>query len=714
MAPRIFKLFKARTGGKSNAGDLQSLSGRAASAFREDDYEAAIRLYDDILQADPANAQAYFRRGNAHNGLARWQLALDDYDRAIRIDSSYANAFCNRGVMLQHLGRQEEALVSYDRATQLNPQDFLAFYNRGSVLRDLRRFDAALDSYDRSIALRPDYAEAYINRGNILQELKRHDAAIASYDKAIEIRPDHAEAFQNRGFSLVQLRQFEAALASYDRACDLDKAYEEAFQGRLYALVNLGRFAPAINCYNQILARDPDQRYLAGMRLHAKMQICDWSDFSSQLDQATRSLADGKPVSPPFPLLSGVDLPALHRQTAELWVRDQCPQDHSLGPIARPTRGAKIRIGYFSADFRIHAVSSSAVELFERCDKSRFEITAFAFGPRVVDEMRVRLEKAFDRFVDVSDYSDLQVATLSRELGIDIAVDLGGFTEFCRTKIFAMRAAPVQINFLGFPGTMGAPYMDYLIADPVVVPANERRHYSERIVFMPHSYLPHDSNAKINDKPMLRQQLGLPEKRFVFCCFNKKYKITPPIFGVWMRVLSRTKGSVLWLSLDNEAAADNLRREAVHCGVDPARLIFAGRVDSLADHLARQRSADLFLDTMPYNAHATGTDALWAGLPVLTLAGKSFASRVSASLLMSAGLPELVVHTLLDYEDMAVRLAHEPHLLHDFRAKLARNRLESALFDTRRFVKNLEKAFALISERSMEGMPPEDISVREE
>jgi protein O-GlcNAc transferase len=711
MAPKIFDFFKTRSIEESDSDDLQSLGARAAGALQEGDHETAIRSYDALLRADPANAQAYYKRGNAHNGLFHWQDALVDYERAIALDAQHAHAYCNRGAVLQQLGRHEEALASYERATALNEKDFLAFYNRGSLLKDMSRFDAALASYDQSIALRPDYAEAYINRGNILQELKRHEAAVASYDQAIEIKPVYAEAFQNRGFSLVQLRQFEAALSSYDRAIELNRGYEEAYQGRLYALVSLGRFEAAIACYNQILARDPDQRYLSGMLLHAKMQICDWSDLAPQLARIEQALADGKAASPPFPLLAGVDSPEIHRHAAELWVRDQCPADGALGPIAKRTRRAKIRIGYFSADFRNHAVSLSTAELFERHDRTRFEIIAFAFGPRAHDPVRARLERVFDRFIDASNHSDLEVATLSREIAIDVAVDLGGFTEFCRTKVFALRAAPVQINYLGYPGTMGAPYMDYLIADRTVVPQEERRHISEKIVFMPNSYLPHDSSAEIADRPIVRQQLGLPPTGFVYCCFNKKYKITPRVFSCWMRILQRTQTSVLWLSQDNEAAADGLRREAAQCGIDPARLIFAARVESLADHLARQGAADLFLDTMPYNAHATATDALWAGLPVLTLAGRSFASRVSASLLMSIELPELIAHTIEQYEETAVRLAQDTQLLNDCKNKLARNRLQTPLFDASRFVENLQNAYVAAHERYIDGLPPEDIYV---
>jgi protein O-GlcNAc transferase len=670
--------------------------------------------FRDFFKTKTARAEEQYQLANENNRLGQWQAAVFHYDQATALNAGYATAYCNRGVALQHLGRQEEALASYDRAVALNPQDSLALYNRGSLLRDMQRRDDALASYERCIALSPDYAEAHINRGNVLQELKRHEAAVASYDKAIELRPMIAEAFQNRGFSLVQLRHFEAALASYDRAIELNPNYGQAYQGRLYALVNLGRFEAAIESYDRALVADPGQRYLAGMRLHAKMQICDWDDFAPQMARLADGLRDGKPLSPPFPLLSAVDSPLLHRTAAELWVRDQCPPDAALGPLAMRARGEKIRIGYFSADFRSHAVSLSTVELFEMHDRARFEITAFALGPRANDSVRARLEKAFDRFIDVSNQSEAEVAALARALEIDIAVDLGGYTEFCRTKIFALRAAPVQINYLGYPATMGAPYMDYVIADRIVLPPDAAADYRERIVYLPNSYLPHDSTSQIAPRAFTRDELGLPLQGVAFCCFNKKYKITPEVFGCWMRILHRVEGGVLWLSQDNGSAVDNLRRRAESSGIDPMRLIFADRVESLAEHLARLRHADLFLDTLPYNAHATATDALWAGLPILTLLGKSFAGRVTASLLTSIGLTELIARTFDEYEQIAIGLALDPLRLNECKRKLARNRLTTPLFDTHHFARNLQDAYTMIHDRHLAGLPVDHIHVKDE
>jgi predicted O-linked N-acetylglucosamine transferase (SPINDLY family) len=652
-----------------------ALNAIAAIALQGGELEKAIQLYSEIIARKTDHAEAYYKRANALNGLTRWEAALADYDKAIAINPEYSNAYCNRGTMLERLKRWDEALVSYDRTIALNPGDYLAHYNRGTVLKELQRFDEALATYGQAIALKSDYVEAYINRGNVLQELRRDEAAVASYDRAIELAPIYAEAFEGRGSSLLKLRRIESAIASYDQA----------------------------------IALKPNHKYLLGVRRNAKMQVCDWDDIASDLERLAEGLRAYRAVCPPFPSLALVDSPALQRLAAEIFVREDCPPNHALAAIPARPRGDKVRIGYFSADFRNHPVSLLAAELFETHDRSIFEITAFAYGPESSDEMRMRLERAFDRFIDVRGQSDIEVALLARKLGIDIAVDLGGFTEYSRTRIFALRAAPIQINYLGYPGTMGTEYMDYLIGDRTVVPEAHQRHYTEKIIYLPHSYLPHDSNRTIADAAFTREEFGLPRTGFIFCCFNNSYKITPSTFDSWMRILSRTAHSVLWLSQNNPTLVSNLRQEASRRRVDPERLIFADRMSSMADHLARQRVADLFLDTRPYNAHTTAMDALWAGVPILTCVGEGFAGRVAASLLQAIDLPELITATPAQYEDVAVQFATNPRRMSQIRRQLADNRLVAPLFNTALFTKNLERAYMQIYERYHANLPPEHI-----
>jgi len=399
---------------------------------------------------------------------------------------------------------------------------------------------------------------------------------------------------------------------------------------------------------------------------------------------------------------------ALQRQAAEIWMRDKCPENPGLGALPVRMPGSKIRIGYFSADFHNHATMFLMAQVFERHDRSRFELVAFSFGPDTQDAMRARAVAAFDQFLDVRTRSDEAVAALSRELGIDIAVDLKGYTEHERTGIFALRAAPIQVNYLGYPGTMGAPFIDYLIADPVLIPAEARVQYTEKIAYLPHSYQPNDTHRIIADRVFTREELGLPEKGFVFCCFNSSYKITPQVFDVWVRILQQVPGSVLWLFKEHAATELNLRREAVQRGLDPARLVFAPRME-LPEHLARHRQADLFLDTLPYNAHTTASDALWTGLPVLTCMGQSMASRVAASLLHALELPELVTQTEQDYEALAVSLAQTPDKLRTLCTKLQENRLTSPLFDTDMFTRDIERLYTRMHTRHLQGLPCEHL-----
>jgi len=673
---------------ESYPGHWESLNAIAVITLQSGDLEGAIRAYDEVLAHKADHAEAYYKRANAKNRLGRWVAALLDYDQAIALNSGYANAYCNRGTVLERLKRWDEALASYDRAIALAPGDYLAYYNRASVLKELGRFDEALENYERAIALKDDYAEAYINRGYVLQEL----------------------AFRGRGSSLVARGRFEAAIASFNRAIDLNATYAEAYHGRGQSQFGLRQFEAAIASYGQALALKPDFRFVRGARLYAKLQICDWHERVADIRHITEGLEALNAVCEPFAALALLDALTLHRLAAQIWVRETCPPDSSLGPIPARAPREKIRIGYFSADFRTHPVSMLIAELFELHDRSRFEITAFAFGPPANDALRVRLERAFDSFLDVGAQSDVEVALLARKLGIDIAVDLGGFTEHSRPKIFALRAAPIQVNYLGYPGTSGAPYMDYIVADGMVIPAGSRDHYSEKVIYLPNSYQVNDSTRRIPDQVLSRSELQLPENGFVFCCFNNNFKIRPDTFESWMRILGQVEHSVLWLLEDNPVTPVNLRKEAASRGIDPNRLVFAQRVLP-PQHLARQRAADLFLDTAPYNAHTTGSDALRAGLPVLTLIGESFAGRVASSLLSALNLPELITSTPEEYEALAVRLATDPALLSQIRQKLERNWRTAPLFDTPLFAKHLETAYMNIFKRHQSDLPPDNIFV---
>jgi predicted O-linked N-acetylglucosamine transferase (SPINDLY family) len=637
----------------------------------------AVELLDKAIELNPNIAAAYNNRGSALKELGRFEEALADYDRAIAIEAGYAEAHFNRGVVLYELQQLAAALASYAQAIAVKPNFAGAYYNRGIVLRELRQFEAALASYDRAIAIKADYVEAYLNRGNVLSDLQQFPAALASYDRVISIRPDYAAAHVSRANVFLDLKQYETAIAAFDQAAALK----------------------------------PNFKFLQGLRRHARMQVCDWGDFDVDVTSLHAGIERRELVSHPFPLLALLESGLSHRKAAELYVREECPPSQALAAIPARPRHDRIRIGYFSADFREHPVATLAAELFETHDRSKFETTAFSFGPASQDTMRRRMERAFDRFIDVRGSSNADIALLARTLEIDIAVDLMAFTQQCRPQIFALRAAPVQVNFLGYPGTMGAPYMDYLIADQTLIPEGSRSHYSEKIIYLPHSYQVNDAKRPVADRSFTREDLGLPPSGFVFCCFNNSYKITPATFDSWMRILRRVEGSVLWLLEDNASVAKNLRREALRRNVHAERLVFAKRVP-MPEHLARLRVGDLFIDTLPYNAHTTASEALWVGLPVVTCLGETFAGRVAASLLKAIDLPELITSNREQFVELAVELATDAQRLAKIRQKLADNRLTTPLFDAQLFAKHIEAAYTLIDERYHAGLPAEHTYIK--
>ena len=648
----------------------------ATIAGQQNKLSEAVALFERALKINPSHPASLNNCGNALLMLMRYEEALLSYNRAITAQPDNADTYCNRGVVLQALKRYEEATASYERAIVLRPGYALAHNNRSFSLLELKRFEEALLSYDKTIALNANYPEPHYNRGNALLELKRYEEAVSSYEKAIKLKPDYVEAYCNLGNALLELKRLEEAVSIYEKA----------------------------------IAFKPDYDFLFGQWLHTKMKICEWNTFEQDFEQLADKIELHKKASAPFLLLAILDSPALQKKAAEIFVLEKFPFTTLLPNIQKRDRHKKIRIGYYSPDFRNHPVSFLIAELFEMHNRDRFELFAFSFGPDTQDEIRKRITIAFDHFIDVRNLSDMEVANLSRNLEIDIAIDLSGFTAECHTGIFALRAAPVQVNYLGYPGTMGADYIDYLIADATLIPENSRHNYTEKIISLPDSYQVNDATRRIAEKVFTREELGLPKTGFVFCCFNNNYKITPAIFDCWMRILKKVNDSVLWLFEDNPIANDNLRKEAVDWGVNNERLIFAKRMP-LDDHLARHRVADLFLDTLPCNAHTTASDALWAGLPVLTCIGEAFAGRVAASLLNAIHVPELITFTQEEYEALAVELATNPEKLMKIRQKLEKNRLTTPLFDTELFTRHIEKAYTAIYERYHADLPPDHIVI---
>lgn len=670
----------------------------------------ALASFDKAVALNPDFAEALSNRGSLLKDLGRIDEALADYERAIALKPDFAEAHNNRANALARLKRPAEALESCERAIAARPDYPEAYFNRGNALRELGRLQDALESFRRSVEIRPDYPEGHFHLGNVLRELGRSAEALTAYDRALEIRPGYAEIYNNRGIVLGDLGRQADALASYDRAVTLRPDNADAHNNRGNALRVLKRHREALESYSRALTARPDHEFLFGTWMNTRMKVCDWRAFDFNIGRIREGVLAGERVTPPFPVLALVDDPEIQLGAARIWSAAHRQKTGAPAPAAppRPPRGDKIRLGYFSADLHNHATAQLMAELFERHDRSRFEVIAFSYGPDVKDAMRARLVKAFDRFETVRGWSDGQIVQRSRELNIDIALDLKGYTQDSRGGLFEGRAAPVQVNYLGFPGTMGADCIDYLIADETLIPESSRRFYAEKIAYLPDSYQINDRHRRIAGHTPTRAEVGLPADAFVFCCFNNNYKITPAGLDSWARILRRVPGSVLWLFQDNADVVDNLRQEAAARGVDPGRLVFAAFMD-LPEHLARHALADLFLDTLPCNAHTTASDALWAGLPVLTRIGESLAGRVAASLLNAIGLPELVTDSVRAYEDLAVSLATDPETLAALRAKLAANRLTTPLFDSEALTRNIEALYVAMHERRHAGLEPDHI-----
>lgn len=653
-------------------------------------HDEALATYDRALSITSDLESAWIGRGNMLTGLRRHDDAFAAYDKALSINPRATEAWLGRGHALADGQRYVEALVAYDEALLIAPASENAWIGRGNVLCSSMRYDEALAAYDEALAIMPEAAEAWLGRGNVDYRFNRQDEALAAYDKALSIKADVAEAWIGRGNIFHNLRRHGEALAAYDEALAIKPDLAEAWLGRGNLLVEFKRYTEALSAFDKAMTLTPSLDYAEGAHVHTKLQLCDWTDIDRKIDSVLSAVRDRKRLSAPFVLLSLPSSPADQLRCAQSYAQDVVgsPSEWPGGVYSHE----RIRVAYLSGDFHDHPVSRCAVGLLEHHDKSRFEVAGLSFGPDETSAMRERLKGAFEHFIDVREKSDQDIVDLMRRMEIDIAVDLMGYTQGFRPGIFAARPAPIQVNYLGYLATMGAPFIDYIMADRVVLPPEHEQHYAEKIVRLPECFLIGDRQVAIAPGQMTRQDAGLPPEGFVFCSFNNTYKLLRPTFDAWMRVLREVDGSVLWLLKPNEETAANLQREAQRCGVDGDRIIFAPRLD-FSEHLARQRLADLFLDTTPYNGGATALAALWSGLPILTVLGETIVGRMAASMLHAIGLPELVTATLPDYEAMAIRVAGDPSLYTALYERLACQRTTCPLFDPQRFAQHVESAY---------------------
>jgi predicted O-linked N-acetylglucosamine transferase (SPINDLY family) len=591
-------------------------------------------------------------RGIALIELKKWEEALGTFDALLSIAPHRVDALNNRGFVLNALNRREEAISIYERVLGLDPEHVDALVNLGAALADLGCHEAAIKSYDRALAVSPYQVAALCNRAKALSTLCRYDEALSSLDRALAIKPDHAEALLTRGNVLFSLQLFDAA----------------------------------IECFERVKVIKPDHPHAEAGLVNCCLSICDWDRLARLEPNLIEGIAAGRLIVSPHILLQLSIDAASSLACTRRFVAHEIPIGPRLPPARKGAQSERIRLAYFSGDFRRHPVAYLIPGLLERHDRSR-------------------IERAVDQFHDVHSRSDAEIAALLRERGVDIVIDLTGHTEMSRTSILSQRPAPIQVSYLGLLGTMGAEFIDYVIADEIVLPFDRQPFFTEKIVHLPDCFMVTDDRVAATSHVPTRAREGLPPEGFVFASLNGSYKIREPIFAAWMNLLRSVDGSVLWLLASNEQCVANLRKEAQQRGVDPGRLVFAART-SLAEHIRRQELADLFLDTIPYNAGATAIATLWAGVPILTVMGDQWVGRMAASMLNAIGLPDLVTSSLADYEALARKVATNPGLMASLRARLARNRLAYPLFDTDRCRRHIEAAYQTMWEKSCRGEAP--------
>jgi len=661
---------------------------------------ARLRPLDAVAQADLARALA---------GQGEVAEAIGHYRRAVALAPNDAWTHVALGNALLGEGAVADASASYQRALAIRPDLAEAHSNLGEALRRLGRLGEAVAACERALALSPELAEAHNNLGNAMREEGRLEPALSHYEQALRLKPDWPEVHNNLAIALQEQGRTAEAVEHYERALALNSGLAEVHQNLGSALAQSGRTVDAMAALRRALALKPDYPEALVQVAHLNGELCDWRHREAETSQVLSLMRRRPGLVPPFNLQAQPSTPAEQLLCAQQWSQ-RIAQGRSPGfTHDRSGPAPRIRLGYLSADFRDHPVAYAIAETIERHDRTRFEVLGYSYGPDDGSALRRRLETAFDRFIDLQAAGNDEAARQIHTGAVHVLIDLTGYTRFGRPRILVSRPAPIQVNFLGFLGTMGAEFIDYIILDPFIAPSSQERFYSEKVVHLTGGWWPAEIRWETAAEARQRTEYGLPEDAFVFCCFNTSYKITPPIFDVWMGLLRAKPDSVLWLGAADSAVQDNLRREAAQRGIGPERLVFAPR-EPMAGYLARHRHADLFLDTLPYNAVGTAYHALLAGLPVLTCAGDTFAGRTAGAILLAAGLPELVTQSIEEYERLAIQLAGNADLLTDIRGRLARARSSSALFDGERAVRELETAFARMWETWLRGEAPKPFS----
>jgi protein O-GlcNAc transferase len=710
-----------------DANNLGALTGLGLTQQAMGETSAALAVFDQVLARAPVDLRAGLSRAVLLCSMRRHHEALAQLDALLVHHTLPAPAVHNaRALVLWKLERLNEARSAYDLAISQAPNYAEALCNRGALSAQLGQENAAMQDYRRALELEPLRAETLNCIGALLAHQYRYDEAIASYLKALHQQPQNAQIHNNLGACLTEAGQLSLAIEHFSEAITLMQAEHakrveatdtaaglaDTLSNRSGLWARLRDFKKAAADAAAAVALNPEQPYTYGNLFYFELMQCDWSNFSTRLHELNMGLGEVRPVATPFVALAAGLSASQQKACASRYAAARFPPSQAValpGPTVA-TGDERVRLAMVSSDFHDHATAHLIAGLFEQLDKGRFELIAVSYGPKTDDPYQQRLRQACSTFVDVQGMSESRTCALIRSLDTHIAVDLKGYTLGARPGIFSERCAPVQVSFLGYPGTTGMPGIDYVLADAVTLPPSLEADFTESIVRLPYSYQCNDKQRAIASHHYDRGDFGLPKSGFVFCCFNNSYKITPTVFDVWMRLLKQVDGSVLWLLEDNPVVAKNLRREARKRGVDSGRLVFAARLPT-DEHLARQRLADLFLDTWPVNAHTTAADALWAGLPLLTLQDEAFAGRVAASLLHAMGRANCVATDAVQYESEALSLAREPQRLLALRRALSDDKYTAPLFDTKLFTRHFETALLMMKKRWQAGLLPSSFDV---
>ena len=721
------------------AADFVTIYTLGVEAFTKGNYEYALDYFEQARVIKSDFAPLWHNLGLTRIKLGRFHEAVSNLDQAVLIDPEYQDAIVlrkqltaslavkpanikdgsadvaaaeelSKAIELNQQSKFDEAEAAFLKILTENPHSIPTLFSLGGIAHNRKNHKKALAYFERAIAIKPDYPPLWYNLGTTLQALKQYERSLASYDKSLELNPSYIEALMNRGTVLVDMKRHKDALLNYEHLLKIDPNNDKALCNRGIILTDFKLNDLAITTFERLLEISPEYNFAAGLLCFAKLHACDWRNIDSLQQRIIEGVRAGKRICKTMAFTAIAQEPQDHLICARVFADHFCPAQPPLWKGEKYDH-RKIRIAYVSPDFREHPVGQLIAGVFEHHNRNEFETIAISLGIDDSSLLRQRMQVAFDEFIDARQICSYDIAKMLREKEVDILVDLAGYTADSRPELFAWRPAPVQVNYLGYSSTMGTSYHDYIIADRHIIPEEFRNSYSEKVVYLSDTYLPTDSALEIANTTPPRREYGLPDTGFVFCSFNHDYKINPQIFDIWMRLLTKIPGSVLWLMKLNESAELNLRKEAAARGVNPERIIFATRVPRIEDHLARYRMADLFLDTFPCNAHSTASDVLRAGLPIVTCCGKAFAGRVAAGLLNVVGLPELITETPADYEQLALKLASDKKALDKIRKKLGKNLTNTPLFDTELYCRNLEAAFSAMWKRNQQGLSPEHIIV---